>query len=237
MNRFFLDADARQGDRIRLCGPAGHQVARVLRMAAGDRLVAVVDGKALLVSLDTIGKDLAEGRVVGQAPSAPPLPVPVTLAQALIKGDKFDWVVQKATELGVHAIRPLVAARSMAIPADERLARRLDRWQAIAREAAEQCERAEVPAILSPARTVELPFEGMALLLDARGGVPLSRASPTEVPSALTVLVGPEGGFDSEEAAVLVARGAVATSMGPRVLRTETAGLAALAVLGHIYER
>jgi len=160
----------------------------------------------------------------------------VVLIQGLPKGDKLDWVLQKSTELGVSAVWPVVTARSVARPKPEALGTRHGRWQRIVEEAARQSGRAEVPEV-APLRSLDEALKalvpGMRLLvLDEEERS--ERLGLAAGDAAVAIVVGPEGGLTREEVDVLRAAGGVPVSLGPLVLRTETAGLAALAVLRHL---
>ena len=160
----------------------------------------------------------------------------VVLLQGLPKGDKLEWVLQKATELGVSAVWPVVTARSVARPRADALGTRHTRWQRIVEEAARQSGRADVPevtvlrALDEAVRT--LPAGVRLLVLDEEERSERLGRAAGDGPVAL--VVGPEGGLGREEVDALRAAGGVPVSLGPLVLRTETAGLAALAVLRHL---
>ncbi|MNY31204.1 Ribosomal RNA small subunit methyltransferase E [compost metagenome] len=159
------------------------------------------------------------------------------------KGEKFEWIVQKATELGVSRIVPVLTERSVVKLQGDKAQDKVRRWQAIAKEAAEQCERALVPTVEAPvsfrAWLAASPAEAVTRLacLEREGKVPLVKvlAQPL-VPGAVELVVGPEGGFTPAEGEALVASGATAVSLGARILRTETASLAALAITGAILD-
>ncbi len=161
-------------------------------------------------------------------------PYSVTLAQGLPEGSKMDWIVEKAVELGVTAIQPLAAQRSVVRLAGERLDKRLAHWQGVIVAASEQCGRNRL-ARLQPLADVQpwlaTPAEGVRILLSPRATESLADWARATPPQHVTFLIGPEGGLTPQEEAAAVAAGALSLSMGPRVLRTETAGLAALAVL------
>lgn len=160
------------------------------------------------------------------------------LAQALPEGSKMDWIVEKAVELGATALQPLAAARSVVRLSEERAAKKLSHWQAIAIAAAEQCGRNRVPQVAEPQ-----PFGSWIvqrdlhprILLSPRATQSLSDWAKHHPPQALTIMVGPEGGFSDSEEAAAIAQGAICLSMGERVLRTETAGLAVLSALNALW--
>jgi 16S rRNA (uracil1498-N3)-methyltransferase len=226
---FLVDA-LPTGDRFRLDGAEGHHAADVQRLRPGERLL-VGDGRGGIACAEvaTAGRgflDLAvsERRLV-------PAPAPrVVVAQAIAKGDRGELAVQAMTEAGVDEIVPWAAARSVAQWRGERGDRSLDRWRATAREAAKQARRPWLPVVAPPASTVDLCRRGVHLVLHGEAG---GRLSTVELPGApeVVLVVGPEGGIAREELAAFEAAGAVAVRLGAEVLRTSTAGVAALAVL------
>lgn len=238
MARILLPPAAIVGDLATVTGPAFHHLARVLRLGVGASL-QLFDGQghrwpATIRELGTERAVLA----LGPPEEAPPAPE-LTLAQGLAKGDKLELVVQKATELGVSRVVPLALARSVVKLTPEKGEERAGRWRKIAEEAARQCGRADVPAVESP---VTLPsflaaaqFRGEAVALLHEGETTrLSVWARAQAGRPLAIVVGPEGGLAPQELALAVAAGAAVVGLGPRVLRTETAGLAALAVLLHV---
>lgn len=206
------------------------QIATVLRMRPGEEII-LLDNKGFqaLVAIAAMEKK----RVlvdVGEIKSAPDEPVlKITLYQSLPKADKMAGIIRRCVELGVSAVQPVETARSVARLSDGRL----ERWREIAREAAEQCGRGRVPIVEAPVGFSEalsgLPTESIALVC-APGGAPLSSLSIDSL-KEYALFIGPEGGFEDGEIKALVAQGAQAVGLGPRILRCETAGPAALAVM------
>ena len=239
MARFFVEPGAIVADVVTLVGADAHHAATVLRLAPGSVATALDGGgRVLTCRVEAVEKGRVSLRIEAEAWAVPP-PVAVTLYQGLPKGDKLEWVVQKATELGVARIVPLVAARSVVKLEPAKAAQRRVRWHAIAREAAEQSERAQVPEVAEPVKpsAVRLrPHEQAYVLAEREDGLTLPRALPRQAPAAIGLFVGPEGGWTPEELAALVALGATPVSLGPRMLRTETAGLAAIAIVQAAYE-
>ncbi len=239
MARFFVDPAAIAGDHVTLDGGDAHHAATVLRLRPGAA-VTVLDGQGRIFECvaETVEKRHVTLRVTRATIAAPPA-VGVTLYQGLPKGDKLELVIQKATELGAARIVPLAAVRSIAKVEPARVAAKRARWQAIAKEAAEQSERPTVPEIEAPTTLtgLVLPPGAIAFVLAEReGGLTLPRALPPAPPAGIAIFVGPEGGWDPAELDALVALGATPVSLGPRILRTETAGLAALAIVMAAYE-
>lgn len=239
MARFFVEPGAIAGDLATLTGPDAHHAATVLRLKPGAA-VTLLDGLggAFACEVEAVAKGQVTLAVRSHEVAAPPA-AQITLYQGLPKGDKLELVIQKATELGVARIVPLPAVRSIMKVEAGKLENKLVRWRAIAREAAEQSERATLPVIDAPQSlaTLVLPAGTCAYVLAERTGArSLPRALPPKPPAGLALFVGPEGGWDPSELAQLQALGAEAVTLGPRILRTETAGLAALAIVMAAYE-
>lgn len=170
------------------------------------------------------------------------LPYAVTLAQGLPEGSKMDWIVEKAVELGVAAVQPLAAQRSVVRLSGERLEKRQGHWQGVIESASEQSGRNRLAQLLPLAefrRWIDTPAGTQPpqprILLSPRGSESLAGWAQANPPQTLTLLVGPEGGFSPEEEDAAIAAGALPLTMGPRVLRTETAALAAMAMLAGIW--
>ncbi|SRR6056297_706372 len=228
--RFFTRQVLAEGSEIELEAEPARHVARTLRMQPGDRLV-LFDGSGDEYPGELVAAD--KRRVAIRCGPARAIdresPLAVELGIAISRGDRVDWVVQKATELGVARITPLLTTRGLNLPADRR-EKKHGHWQRIAESACEQCGRNRVPEIALPEpldnwlNTVDAPLR---LVLDPR-------AEPRDLPAhagAIALLCGPEGGLDEEEVTRAQAAGFGPLALGPRVLRTETAPLAALAAL------
>lgn len=219
--------------QVDLHGTAANHVSRVLRLRAGDPLILFDDAggeyTATVVSLSrhmvrvSVGEYLATDRES---------PLQVTLAQGISRGERMDVVVQKATELGVKRIVPVLAERTVVRLNEAQAASRLRHWRAISVAACEQCGRNRLPEITPPMSlqaflVSDLP-DGLRLLLQPDGGLK-ARDLPTS--AAATLLIGPEGGLSDAERTAALAAQFRGLSLGPRILRTETAALAALAVI------
>jgi 16S rRNA (uracil1498-N3)-methyltransferase len=226
----------------RVEGPRLHYLVNVLRLREGDAL-EIFDGRggAYPARVSALLGDAAE-LALGPRQAAPPRRR-IAVVQGLPKGEKLELVIQKGTELGAAAFAPAFTRRAVVKLDERRAAARTRRWQAIAGEAARQCGRADVPEVLAPRPLLEAVeaaaasggSEGRILVLDEEERSTLLReAHAGSVGAPLTLVVGPEGGLDREEVAALAGRGAVPVTLGPLVLRTETAALAALAVLRHL---
>ncbi len=222
--------------RAQLVDADAHYLGDVLRLAPGSE-VEVFDGEGGVYSarLDAEGGALV--LAVGPRSDAPAPRARVQLAFALARGERCDLVVQKATELGVAGLSPFQAARSMVRLDPARGAERARRWRRIAAEAARQCGRADVPTVDTPAPLGQVlasaPEGFRKVLFFEGGGEPLSEVVDRGAPGHL-LLVGPEGGFAAEEVGACLAAGARLATLGPRVLRFETAGIVAAALVQHL---
>lgn len=232
---FLAETAALAGDRVVLDGPEGRHAAAVRRLKAGER-VDVTDGAGLLVSCQVaavVGKDVVELDVLARRSEPAPQPR-IVVVQALPKGDRGELAVETMTEVGVDGIVPWAAARCVTQWRPDRRDKALGRWRATAREAAKQARRAWLPVVSDLATTGEVA----ALIEKAASAVILHEAAKTRLTSLeppttgdLLVIVGPEGGIAPEELERFTAAGAVPALLGPTVLRTSTAGVAAGAVL------
>ncbi|MBZ0126173.1 MAG: 16S rRNA (uracil(1498)-N(3))-methyltransferase [Rhodocyclaceae bacterium] len=235
--RFFCPQPLAPNSLAELPSAAAHHALRVLRLGAGDP-VTLFNGEGgeypgrIAEAGRAVRVQLGDWHAVERES-----PLDMTLAQALPSGDKMDFVVQKAVELGVARIQPLASSRSVVRLAGERAARRVEHWRQVAISACEQCGRNRLPEI-APILDLRQWLGQLAqdneirrLLLSPQGG-----RRPRELAGRrFLLLVGPEGGLDKEEAAAARLAGFADLSLGPRILRTETAGPAALAALGALH--
>jgi 16S rRNA (uracil1498-N3)-methyltransferase len=239
MPRFYCPAPLTPGSTVELPEAVAHHL-HVIRMQAGAPLTLFNgEGGQYRAALAELGKKRASALVDAFEPVELELPYAVTLAQALPEGTKMDWIIEKAVELGVAAIEPLAAQRSVVRLSGERAEKRHAHWTGVIVAASEQSGRNRL-ARLAPVeefnRWVARPGGGTRILLSPRGEQSLSAWARATRPAAPTLMVGPEGGFTPAEEDAAIARGALVLSMGPRVLRTETAALAALAALSGIWD-
>ena len=215
---------------------------RVLRLAAGETVLAVDgSGREFTVRLDRVGSAVS-GVVLDMATHDTTSPFAITLVQGVPKGDKFETVIRGVTELGVARIAPALTARTVVKLDPARSAARVERWARVAREATKQCGRSHVPAVETP-RPLEAwltePAEAgtLRLCLWEEESAPLARvlAELPAAPHAGHVVIGPEGGLTPAEVAIARREGWLVVGFGPRLLRTETAGPAVIAVLQFHY--
>jgi 16S rRNA (uracil1498-N3)-methyltransferase len=233
LTRVYIDAPLAAGTEARITGDAVLHLTRVLRLGPGD-LVVAFDGRGgeYQGEIAATGRAVVHVRLLSHDPIERESPLALTLVQALARGEKMDLVVQKASELGAVRIVPVATERSVVALSTERGARRLAHWRAVATAACEQCGRNRVPEIVTPVTFFEAlarPANGRRVLLEPSGTATLDAVPPVD--AAIEVWVGPEGGFSDPEIAAARRSGAATATCGPRVLRTETAAIAALALL------
>jgi 16S rRNA (uracil1498-N3)-methyltransferase len=244
MPRFYCPQPLLAGSIVDLPETVAHHL-HVVRQQAGDEVVLFNgEGGQARARLVEIGKRRASAEVVAVDAIDVELPYSITLAQGLPEGSsKMDWIVEKAVELGVARIQPLAAARSVVKLSGERAEKRQAHWEGVIVAASEQSGRnrlAELMPLQDFGRYIGQPADGprgdgRRILLSPRATQSLAGWARATAPQAVTLLIGPEGGFSPDEEEAALAQGALALSMGPRVLRTETAGLAALATLNAIW--
>lgn len=251
MQRYFIPPE-RFGDvNVTITGDDAHHLIRVMRAQAGDRIICS-DGRdrEAIVAITQAGKDIVEAEIVERLPLASEPAVQVWIAQSLPKGDKMETVIQKGTEIGASRVIPFVSERTIVQYDERKESKRLERWQKIAKEAAEQAHRNRIPAIapacswkqlLALTKEADLALicyekEGQLQLRELLRNAFSREAAQEEAQQVRTVMliVGPEGGFSEKEIAEAELAGCKTVSLGKRILRTETAAMVGLACI--LYE-
>jgi 16S rRNA (uracil1498-N3)-methyltransferase len=234
MHRFYVTGEQRVGGEVRFNPSQGRQLTRVLRMGVGSRVLTFTGtGQEWEVEIVSTSPREVVARIVAERSAPRESPLRIVLVQGLLKGAKMDYVIQKVTEMGVAEVIFLSTSRTVGQGFG-----RVDRWGRIAIEAAEQSGRLTIPKLTGPyplGEYVAGPGDSMKLVLwegEQVGSFAalLDRVPP---PGEVEVLVGPEGGLEADEVALLKRTGFVPVSLGPRTLRAETAAVAAIAVLQH----
>jgi 16S rRNA (uracil1498-N3)-methyltransferase len=240
--RFYVDAASLADDRVEIDGALAHRLAKVLRMRAGDEAIFFDgSGEDVRVRLDDVSARHVGAEVIERATGPREPRVRLHLYQAITKGDRFEWLIEKATEIGVARVVPLVAARTVVkTPAE---GNRADRWRRIALEAAEQCGRSAVPEIGAPQSFDDalrgapgillLPYEEAGDAAPGIHDVLNRRIDDVFALAEVSVFIGPEGGYEAAEIERAIEAGAEVVTLGDRVLRSETAGLVAAALVMH----
>ncbi|MCM3710845.1 16S rRNA (uracil(1498)-N(3))-methyltransferase [Sporosarcina luteola] len=246
MQRYFLETPFDEDGNAFISGDDGKHITKVMRMEASDLVIAVDDGEAYISEIAAI---VTEGVIVkkkdGPLPSNE-MPVRVTIACGLPKGDKLDLIVQKGTELGMSSIVPFEARRSIVKWDAKKGDKKVDRLKKIAKEAAEQCHRSVIPDVSAPMSFKQLLQESRNYDIrffadeeDAKGTDPnrfADRLKNVYHKQTVLVVFGPEGGLSREEAEEMRAADFLSVSLGPRILRTETAPLYFLSAMSYEFE-
>ena len=248
MHRFFVPAEWLQGNRAEIRGPQAQQIARVLRMRPGDGLILLDNsGWEIGVQLTSVERELVTGQVLHRRLAGGEPRTKISLYQGVLRSKRFEFVLQKGTELGVVEFVPTIADRCVVSDLDA-VEKKHRRWEWIVQEAAEQCRRGRKPtlrpAFLFPRACEEAMHSGglSIILWEGEGGVGLGKllrdASREQEgswpPFSINLFIGPEGGFTEEEITAAQRYGLVPVTLGARILRAETAGIAATVAI--LYE-
>ena len=240
MHRFYADPIRSNDDTAFLMHEDARHAMTVLRLKPGDHVEIIRDGSRFDAEISQAGDRDVTVRIISQLPSTEPA-LTVTLFQGFPKADKMDLIVQKATELGVSRIVPVLMSRCVVRPDPKDMERRLERWRKIAREAGKQSGRCLVTEITGPARpdrladVAPLPAVNIVPWEEASGFGPLAFRKCHPELHSLGILIGPEGGIEKEEIIILQSAGFIPVTLGKRILRTETAGLAAVSAFMSLY--
>lgn len=233
LTRSHVDVPLRVGDEIALPEDVAAHLLRVLRLQEGDACVLFNgDGHDYDARIAAIGKREARAQVLAARRIDNESPLRITLLQGIARGEKMDWILQKATELGVARILPASSDRSEVKLDAQRADKRLAHWRGIVVSACEQSGRAVVPEVMAPQPLAQAAAlrTGRGFILDPFAGASLSGLQGASLRDC-TIAIGPEGGWSSRDREQLLAAGFEGLRLGPRVLRTETAGIAAIAAL------
>ncbi len=247
MQRYFLENKQIHEKTVTILGDDFHHISRVMRMEPGEEIIVVNEnGLSAIATISEITNEAVIGTVIEWNNEESELPIKVVIASGLPKGDKLEYIVQKGTELGASEFIPFIAARSVVKWDSKKVSKKVERLQKIAKEAAEQSHRAVLPSVLEPMTVAELIQYGenfnyklVAFEEAAKQGEKAKLAQVlTEAKAGQSILFvfGPEGGLTNEEVSKLNHAGFIACGLGPRILRTETAPLYALAAVSYQVE-
>ncbi len=243
--RFYAPPENIVGSMVTLSADETHHLIHVLRMTPGNEAF-VFDGRGreYRCGFRRVEHNRAQLEIAEPLPDGVESPLDLTLAQSLVKGERFDFIIQKATELGVSTIAPLLTRYSEARLDDHQKTKRVERWRRISLEAIKQCGRRKLVAIAGPCTLREFIAANEAspngwpqpqrllLLFNGQGGLPVADAlGETTGASSVVALIGPEGGWSDDELETLNEGGCKCVALGPRVLRTETAAIVAIALI------
>ncbi|WP_373892853.1 16S rRNA (uracil(1498)-N(3))-methyltransferase [Virgibacillus natechei] len=246
MQRYFIPSTDWHGAEVIIRGDDAHHIDRVMRFREGDKIICNhPDGQAAVCEITSI-EQVILAAVQEWLDETVELPVTVTIAQGLPKGDKFDLILQKGTELGAHSFIPFQAERSIVVWDEKKKAKKIPRFRKIVKEASEQSHRNQIPVIHSPMNLADLIEESTAYDIKV---FPYEEEAKVEKPQSfasimrrinnhqrLLVCIGPEGGFSPNEAKHLKNNGFHPVRLGPRILRTETAALYVLSCVSYQFE-
>jgi 16S rRNA (uracil1498-N3)-methyltransferase len=242
MRRFFIDSNDLSAPVPAIRGADARHIKNVLRLRPGDRIL-LIDGTGFEheARIERFEAGVVMVSIHRRVPAAAESPLQITLAQALIKDKKMDRLVRQLTELGISRWVPFSAERSVPRPDEKRISARIIRWEKIAREAVKQCRRGRTPEIgplLSFDETLDLArgYDRKIAFWEAEArGPDRTGINPAPGISSLFVLIGPEGGFSTREMAAARSCGFLTLSLGPRILRAETATVAAVALVQYLF--
>lgn len=245
MQRYFINDIYRENDPITITGDDYHHIVRVMRMKEDDEVYTVFKDQASAIArIETISSDSVELSIVKWETTTKELPIKVTIASGLPKGDKLELIFQKGTELGATQFIPFNADRSIVKWDDKKAKKKVERWEKIVKEAAEQSHRLLVPDVSAPISLKQLiqaqfDYKLIAYEEEARGGEKgnLSKVLSTiEHGQSVLVVFGPEGGLTEKEVEMCKSKGFIPCGLGPRILRTETAPLYVLSAISYQLE-
>ncbi|WP_010287992.1 16S rRNA (uracil(1498)-N(3))-methyltransferase [Kurthia massiliensis] len=245
MQRYFIDERFKDG-QVTLTGDDARHITRVMRMRAGDEIIVVeCEETAHICAIESVEEEVIV-RQTGRTIASPELPIHVTIACGLPKGDKLDLIVQKGTELGMYALQPFEAARSIVKWDAKKGAKKIERLQKIAKEAAEQSHRTHIPTVHQSVSFAQLVKScenyDVVFVADEEDAKVEERTRLVDKLKkvydckSMLVIFGPEGGIAREEAEMLREAGVITTSLGPRILRAETAPLYMLSAISYEFE-
>ena len=247
MQRYFLKNHQFQAKQVRITDEDAHHIARVMRMEVGERIIVCNEDKeCYYLTITAVTPDEVTGEIGEAIESDTELPIEVTIAQGLPKGDKFEWVIQKATECGASEFIPLNMERSVVKLDAKKASKKVERWNKIAKEAAEQSHRQMVPTVTDVYTFKQLldraaqydvclfAYEETA----KQGQLAQLKQSLSEIQTngKMLVVVGPEGGISEKEETLLLQSGFKPCALGPRILRTETAPIYILSAISYALE-
>ena len=240
MRRFYHSSSLKLNTTILLDDFAARHLAQVLRAKVGDRIILFNgDGFDYEAEIKHVDRRDVSVEILNQSANPNESKIRIHLFQALSSNEKMDLVVQKAVELGVQTITPIIASRSQMRLKDEKRDKKLQHWQQIAISACEQSGRAVIPEIYPVSLLTEsmnqMDDAALNIMLDPEAKTQLNQLASMDTPSHINVLIGPEGGFSEDEIQLCQSKKVVTLSLGPRILRTETAPIATLALLQYLF--
>ncbi|WP_432776722.1 16S rRNA (uracil(1498)-N(3))-methyltransferase [Brevibacillus gelatini] len=244
MQRYFVEPHLFHEHELTIIGDDVHHIVNVMRARIGDEiLVSDGAGRTARARLVSFSAKEVQAEVIEMLQEERELPIRVTIGQGMPKGEKMEWILQKGTELGAYSFFPFSSERTIVKLDAKKEAKKLERWRKIVKEAAEQSHRAVLPELLAPVSFREALAAGeaythVAIAYEKEGSTTIHEVlEQMAAGDSLLVLIGPEGGFSPEEVAQAENKGFLPVSLGPRILRTETASQYVLAAASYQFER
>lgn len=247
MQRYFVGEKDINNHQVTIVGDDFHHIVKVMRMMPGDEFEVVCpDEKIARCTIERIDSTSVLAKILNKREDNRELPIQVAIASSLIKGDKWEWVIQKGTELGASHFFPFTSARSVVKWDERKASKKVERWGKIAKEAAEQSERNRIPEVASPINIKQLldkarnftktivAYEEKARAHESKRLLSVFENLKDE--DSLLMIFGPEGGFSKEEVTLFEEAGFILCGLGPRILRAETAPLYGLSALSFYFE-
>lgn len=239
MARVFVPQEQIKNDIVTISGQDAKHIATVLRCAVQDPLEVIAEGLIYETEIIAIENGMIKAKIVSIPDINAEQPIQIYLLQGLPKGDKLEWVIQKGVELGVYCVMPIAMERSVSVLTPEKAGKKQQRWQAIAQEAGKQCRRNHIPEVCAPQK-LEQALAGLPK--DCKIVVPWEEEQSTGMgdflqgsPSPVAIVIGPEGGISQKEIEVIRRFGGKTVTMGPRIMRTETAAIAAMTMVAYAW--
>ncbi|MGE5558092.1 MAG: 16S rRNA (uracil(1498)-N(3))-methyltransferase [Bacillota bacterium] len=245
MHRFYISSSPERDGAIVITGTEAYHAARVLRLHPGMKALVFDDsGRQWKMEVTAAEKGRVEGRIIAEEPAASESGVSITLAAAILKGERMEFLLQKGTELGVKFFMPLITSRTVVRLSPSEYDSKAQRWQKVVMEATKQCGRSFIPKVFLPERIDSFApragaYDHVLLCWEKEAGISLKRSLPHPgvKPEKILILTGPEGGWAASEVDFFRRYGAKTVSLGPRILRAETAGIVLIsALLFHLQE-
>ncbi|WCK53489.1 16S rRNA (uracil(1498)-N(3))-methyltransferase [Aneurinibacillus sp. Ricciae_BoGa-3] len=243
MQRYFVKPQQMTDSVVRITGDDVSHIVKVMRSEPGDEIICCNgEGRDVKAVIEGLGPDEVTARITEEDLPIREMPVYVTIAQGLPKGDKMELVIQKGTELGAFSFLPFTSQRTIVKLDDKKEKKRLERWQKIAKEAAEQSHRSRIPAIENVHNWEQLlarasGFDYALFAYEKEEGSLALALERIPAGSSILLIIGPEGGFEEQEALAAEESGMMRVSLGRRILRTETAALYGLSCVSYQFER
>lgn len=231
MHRSFTDDSIKLDEQFNIYGDEFHHISKSLRMKVGENIEVVGANGCYICRIDEIDTNFLMVTPFEECKKDSESKIDIVLYQALAKGEKMDWIIQKAVELGIREIYPINTQRTIVKLDDKRKEKRLLRFNAIAKEASKQCRRNDIPIVNDIVDLKDIKEENLLVAYENEEKNTLKNYLQNTNRKRIAIVIGPEGGFDPSEVDLLINKGASIVSLGPRILRTETAAIVLTSII------